>query len=93
MDRDHPMPGGMNRTFHYVFKTDNNILTGSTQGTGDEFELTGKVYGDSLSFTVVVNNGESIVNLGKYFPEGDSITLSAEFKGQSMHGVLKRDSQ
>jgi len=85
------MANGMVRTLHYTFKTDNNILTGTTQGTGDEFELSGKVYGDSLSFTVIVNNGEPVVNTGKYFAEGDSISLNAEFMGQTMHGLLKRD--
>jgi hypothetical protein len=87
------MPGGNTRTIHYVFKTDNNILTGTSQGNRNEYELSGKIYGDSLSFSVIVDNGESILNTGKYYPQGDSIVLDALFMGSTMHAILKRDSQ
>jgi hypothetical protein len=88
------VPGGGTRTFHYIFKVDKNILTGSTQGTANTYELSnGRVYGDSLAFAVVIDNGDSIVNTGKYYPNGDSIILNAVFMGGTMHGTLKRDSQ
>lgn len=87
------MPDGNKRAIHYVFKTDNNILTCTTQGNRNEYELSGKIYGDSLSFSVFVDNGESILNTGKYYPDGDSIVLDAVFMGSTMHGILKRETQ
>src|SRR5450432_3268899 len=83
-------PDGNTITFNYTFKTDNKTLTGSVQGTGNEYELSdGKVYGDSLSFAVVVDNGDSILNSGKYYPDGDSIKLNMVFMGATMHETLK----
>jgi hypothetical protein len=89
------MSGGRTATFHYIFKTDNNTLTGSVEARGNnKYELSnGKIYGDSLSFSVVVDNGDSIQDIGKYYPDGDSIKLDAVFMGATMHGILKRDSQ
>ena len=87
-------PGGSIMTFNYTFKTDNKTLTGSVQGTSNEYELSnGKVNGDSLSFSVIVDNGDSILNSGKYYPDGDSIKLDMVFMGATMHGTLKRDSK
>ena len=86
------MPGGRTVTFHYIFKVEGNNLSGSATGS-NTFDLSsGRIYGDSLSFSIVVNNGDSIVNTGKYYPEGDSIKLTAEFMGAPMYGTLKRDS-
>jgi hypothetical protein len=87
------MAGGRTMTFHYIFKADGNTLTGSATGS-NTFELSnGRVYGDSLAFAIVVNNGDSIVNTGRYYPDGDSIKLTAVFMFQTMYGTLKRDSQ
>jgi hypothetical protein len=87
------MAGGRTATFHYLFKAEGNTLTGSATGS-NTFELSnGRIYGDSLWFAIIVNNGDSIVNAGKYYPDGDSITLNAVFMGSTMHGTLKRDSQ
>jgi hypothetical protein len=86
------LPGGNTRIFHYVFHADKGILTGSATGT-NTFDLSnGRIYGDSLAFSIIVSNGDSIVNTGKYYPDGDSITLNTVFMGATMRGILKRDS-
>jgi hypothetical protein len=87
-------PDGSAMTFHYTFKADNSILTGSARGTNGEYELNdGKVSGDSLSFAIEVDNGDHILNSGKYYSDGDSIKLNIVFMGANMHALLKRDSQ
>ena len=87
------MPSGNTRIFHYVFNVDKNILTGTATGTNTLDLSNGRIYGDSLSFAIIVANGDSIVNTGKYYRDGDSITLNAVFMGATMHGILKRDTE
>jgi hypothetical protein len=89
------LPGGNTRTIHYIFKADGNTLTGSTQSPGrNEYELSsGKIWGDSLSFSIVVDNGDSILNTGKYYHEGDSINLAVVFMGATLQATLKRAGQ
>jgi hypothetical protein len=87
------MPGGNTATFHYLFKTNNNSFTGTASGTNDFDISNGKIYGDSLSFTIIVANGDSILNVGKYYRDGDSIQLNAAFMGAILHGTLKRDKE
>ena len=87
-------PDGSAVTFYYTFKTDNNTLLGSARGTNGEYELSeGKVNGDSLSFAIEVDNGDHILNSGKYYSDGDSIKLNIVFMGATMHALLKRDNQ
>ena len=87
-------PDGSAMTFYYTFKTDNNTLLCSARGTNGEYEFSdGKVNGDSLSFAIEVDNGDHILNSGKYYSDGDSIKLNIVFMGSTMHALLKRDSQ
>lgn len=85
-------PDGADIPLNYIFKADNGVLTGSTQGTRKTYTIVdGKVVGDSLFFTIVVDNGSHIKNSGKYIPAGDSVNLTINFMGADMHGVLKRN--
>ena len=78
---------------HYTFKVDNGILSGSTQMTANPYEISeGKVKGDSLWFSIVVDNGDKIINVGKYYAAGDSISLNFSFMGGAHHVTLKRDA-
>ncbi len=83
-------PDGNEYPLNYTFKIDNDKLTGtggSAQGTADLTE--GKVKGDSLSFAIDVN-GVKVLNTGKYFSVGDSISLNVDYQGFKMHSTLKR---
>ena len=83
-------PDGNQYPLNYTFKIDNDKLTGtgvSPQGTVDLTE--GIVKGDSLSFAINVN-GVKILNTGKYFNVGDSISLNVDYQGFKMHSTLKR---
>jgi hypothetical protein len=85
-------PEDFNKPLNYTFKNTNGVLTGFTLSPrNDQYEISdGKVQGDSLSFSVVVNNGDKIINTGKYYPLGDSISLKVVFMGTTLHGALKR---
>jgi hypothetical protein len=69
-------------TLNFTLKTDNNKLTGAaTSSDADGAEhvydlLDGVLNGDSLSFTVVVENGSKVLNKGKYYAKEDSISIN-----------------
>ena len=83
-------PDGNEYPLDYTLKADNSTLTGkgqSMQGTIDVTE--GKVKGDSLSFAIDVG-GVKVINSGKYYSAGDSISLNIDYQGMIMHSTLKR---
>ena len=83
-------PDGNQYPLNYTFKIDNDKLTGTGQSMQGTIDLTeGKVKGDSLSFAIDVN-GVKVINSGKYFSAGDSISLNVDYQGMIMHSTLKR---
>src|ERR1700704_2274430 len=73
-------PDGNEYPLHYTFKTDNGKLTGSSQGPQNVDDLTdGQVKGDSLSFAIDVG-GVKLLNTGRYYPNGDSISLNIDYQ-------------
>jgi len=86
------IPDGSTVPLNYTFKVDNGILTGSSQGTQKDYPISdGKIVGDSIYFAITVDNGSQIINAGKYYRAGDSISLKETFMGADMHGVVKRN--
>jgi hypothetical protein len=81
-------------TLRYTLKSENGKLTGVAHGPQADYDiLDGVVKGDSLSFHVVVENGNNILNKGKYYPDGDSISLNFILTGTTLvHVVLNRDA-
>jgi hypothetical protein len=83
-------PDGNEYPLDYTFKTDGDKLTGSGQSPNGTVDLTeGKAKGDSLSFAIDVG-GVKVLNTGKYFSAGDSISLNIDYQGMIMHSTLKR---
>jgi hypothetical protein len=83
-------PDGNQYPLNYTFKIDNDKLTGTGTSMEGTIDLTeGKVKGDSLSFAVDVG-GVKVINKGKYFSAGDSISLNIDYQGMIMHSTLKR---
>jgi len=83
-------PDGNEYPLNYTFKIDNDKLTGAGQSPQGSVDITeGKVKGDSLSFAVDVG-GVKVINTGKYFSAGDSISLNVDYQGYKMHSTLKR---
>jgi len=83
-------PDGNEYPLNYTFKIDGDKLTGTGQSSQGSIELTeGKAKGDSLSFAIDVG-GVKVLNTGKYFATGDSISLNVDYQGYIMHSTLKR---
>lgn len=78
----------------YTLKSENGKLTGVAHGPQADYDLlNGVVNGDSLSFNVVIESGNTVLNKGKYYPDGDSIRLAFMIEGMdSVHVTLKRDT-
>jgi hypothetical protein len=81
-------PDGNEFPITYNFKTDGSTLTGTLSSEIGTFDISdGKVSGDSLWFTANVNTMK-IKNKGKYYADGDSISLRVGMR--STHTTLKR---
>jgi len=84
-------PEGDTVHFSYTFKTYNGKLTGLALANENPYNIfDGKVKGDSLSFDVLNDDGEKILNKGKYYSIGDSISLNFFLRAQKVHIKLKR---
>jgi len=84
-------PDGNQLSINYVFKVDGNSLTGTGQGDGDPEEIKdGKINGNDITFKIVGSDGSEYPHTGKYFPEGDSISMNLEAHGTKFHATLKR---
>ncbi len=79
---------------NYTFISENGKLTGVAHGPANNYDiLDGVVNGDSLSFNVVVEDGNKVLNKGKYYSDGDSICLNFIISGtNTVHITLKRDT-
>ncbi|MDB5136698.1 MAG: glycoside hydrolase [Mucilaginibacter sp.] len=83
-------PDGNAYPLNYTIKADGDKLTGTGQSPQGVIDLTdGKIKGDSLEFAIDVN-GVKILNTGKYYSAGDSISLNIDYQGMKMHTTLKR---
>jgi hypothetical protein len=88
-----PMGGGNNYPVSYSFTNDNGKLKGSNQASGQTVDITdGKIYGDSISF-YVEGMGEQMLHKGKYFSNGDSISMNIWIGGRKLHTTLTRSGK
>lgn len=68
-------PDGNEFPISYTFKTSGTMLTGTVTSSIGTFGISdGVVKGDSLSFTANINTMK-IKNIGRYYANGDSISL------------------
>ena len=81
-------PDGNEFPITYTFKTDGATLSGTLTSSIGTFDISdGQVKGDSLWFTANVNTMK-IKNKGRYYADGDSISLHVG--ARSTHTTLKR---
>lgn len=81
-------PDGNEFPISYTFKTDGATLTGTVTSSIGTFGISdGIVKGDSLWFTANINTMK-IKNIGRYYADGDSISLRVGMR--STHTALKR---
>lgn len=84
-------PDGKDYVLKYVFKLDGDKLTGTGQADADPLTITdGKVSGNDIAFSVTIENGDPVKHSGKYFADGDSISMNIDHDGAKMHVTLKR---
>ncbi|MBS1524495.1 MAG: glycoside hydrolase [Bacteroidetes bacterium] len=84
-------PDGNQLQLNYVFKVDGDTLTGTGQGDGQPTDIKeGKISGNDITFKVYDDNGEVIPHSGRYYPDGDSISMNIEAHGNKFHATLKR---
>ena len=81
-------PDGNEFPITYTFKSDGAALTGTVTSEIGTFDISdGIVKGDSLWFTANINTMK-IKNKGRYYADGDSISLRVG--ARSTHTTLKR---
>lgn len=84
-------PDGNSIDLTYKFKIDGDKLTGTAEAQGIELKLdSGKTNGTDLKFSITNPEGVNIPHVGKYFSQGDSISMNVDYQGYKMHTTLKR---
>ncbi|WP_295653941.1 hypothetical protein [uncultured Mucilaginibacter sp.] len=82
-------PDGNEFPISYTFKTNGTTLTGTMTSSIGTFDISdGIVKGDSIFFTGNINTMK-IKNKGRYYANGDSISLRVGTR--STHTTLKRN--
>jgi hypothetical protein len=85
------LPDGSEYPVTYVFAIKGDSLTGSGQGEGEPKPIiNSKITGTEFSFSVTNDDGSLIPHSGKYYPNGDSVSLTVVYQGDKLHALLKR---
>ncbi len=84
-------PDGNDLDLTYTIKIDGNKLTGEAEAQSLTLKLdSGIVNGNDLQFSITNPEGVKIPHSGKYFAQGDSISMNIDYQGYKMHTTLKR---
>jgi hypothetical protein len=84
-------PDGNDITLNYNFKIDGGKLTGTAFAQDIEIKLdSGKINGDDFTFKITNPEGIVIPHAGKYFANGDSISMNITYQDYKFHSTLKR---
>jgi hypothetical protein len=83
-------PDGNQYPLTYTFKVDNNQLTGTLDTPEGTVSIdSGKVSDNNMTFSVSVD-GKAYAHKGKYYAEGDSVSMDVDFGGAKAHTTLQR---
>lgn len=78
----------------YNIKVDGDKLTGDATAQGITLKLdSGKINGDDFKFSITNPEGVNIPHIGKYFAQGDSVSMNVDYQGFKMHSTLKRSDK
>ncbi len=84
-------PDGNNIDLNYVFKIDGEKLTGTAEAQGVELKIDScKISGTDFKFSITNPQGIVIPHSGKYFANGDSISMNITYQDMKFHSTLKR---
>ncbi|UFH56959.1 hypothetical protein [Spirosoma sp. KNUC1025] len=85
------LPDGNTYPVTYEFTLNGSQLSGKATAEGPSKTISeGKVNGVDFSFSITDDDGQLIPHTGKYFAEGDSISLNVTYQGSKLHATLKR---
>jgi hypothetical protein len=84
------MSDGSNIPLTYILKVDGEKLTGTVVTPQEDLPIyDGKIKGTDFTFKVDVN-GNPVPSVGKFYADGDSVTMVADLAGQRLKATLKR---
>jgi len=87
-------PDGQEITLTYNIKVDGDKLTGTGESQGNTVNIDdGSLKGNDFTFKVTNTEGIVIPHSGRYYPQGDSISMNLDFNGMKFHTTLKRDTK
>jgi hypothetical protein len=87
-------PDGKDYPITYTFSVSGDQLTGSVQVTGDPKTINdGKINGTDFTFSIIADDGKTLPHNGKYYAEGDSISMNVDYEGTKLHTMLLRADQ
>ncbi len=82
---------GQKMPVSYTFKAEGNVLTGSTPIMDQEMQIQdGKIDGNNISFSIVMNMGQEMKIDYKGVLSGDELKLSFDMMGQTTEILLKK---
>jgi hypothetical protein len=82
---------GQTMPISYTFKAEGNVLTGTTPIMDQEYKIQdGKINGNNISFSVVMNFGQEMKVDYKGVLSGNELKLSWDMMGQATEVVLKK---
>ena len=85
------LPDGNVYPIAYDFQVSGGKLTGTATAKGPAKTINdGKVNGNKISFSITDDDGKAITHEGKYYAEGDSISMDINYQGTMLHGTLTR---
>jgi hypothetical protein len=85
------LPDGADYAVTYVFAIKGDSLTGSGQAEGDPKPISnGKLSGTAFTFDITNDDGSLLPHSGKYYSDGDSVSINVIFQGNTLHALLKR---
>ena len=84
-------PDGTDYPITYIITANGDKLTGSVQVMGDPKTINdGKINGNDFTFGIVADDGKTLPHTGKYYADGDSISMNVDYEGTKLHTTLKR---
>ncbi|MBD2702333.1 hypothetical protein IC229_16915 [Spirosoma sp. BT702] len=85
------LPDGNTYPVTYEFTINGSQLTGKASAENSSKPINdGKINGTDLSFSITDDDNQPIPHSGKYYADGDSISLNVTYQGSKLHGTLKR---
>jgi len=85
------LPDGQNVQVTYTINVDGNKVTGLAETFGHSLKIDeGKINGNDFTFSITNNNNIIIPHTGKYYPDGDSVSMNMDYGGTKFHTTLKR---